>query len=488
MLNSEQFVKKASNYALAQVNGVSDQTLMSVATEYRTSISRKYQNLPQSMMGQTFSDESPVHCSVKYDGEQVFVYFDAEKDLCFAFNAPSGRCRTGLPYLKDLDKQLRAQQVDKALLVGESYLPHGQDRRTKVSDVIKATFSGDTDSQQNLFLAVYDIIMLNGKKFFDPGAGFEKNHSQLEKLLPSTEDSKFHRVRGAILPAKNVADFFTKTTQNDNEEGIVVRSLSHATIYKLKPLITVDAVVVGYTEGECEGHYGVTSLLCALYDPTSKRMVILGRIGSGFADEERVRLLEELKESKVESPLNMTDSNGRPISFVRPSLVVEIEGESLVSENSTGQTVQAQVFTYQGGTASYQFHGLCDFPMLTHMRHLRPRADKNWQDGGTRPEQIGPSVDTQATQTSQTHLGKPTILERHVYSKKGPKGESIRKGILVQTNNPQKYAYLVHWTDFSPGRKVPLESVLEVANTRERAQQLLQNKVDAEIKKGWEKI
>lgn len=488
MLNPEQFVKKAGNYQLAQVNGVIDQTLMSVATEYRTVISRKYQNLPQSMVRQTFADESPVHCSVKYDGEQVFVYFEAEKNLCIAFNAPSGRCRIGLPYLKALDEHLRKQQINKALLVGESYIPHKQDRRTKVSDVIRATFSGDHDSQQKLSLAIYDIIMLDGKKFFDPGTGFDKNHSQLEKLFSAHEGEKFHLVREAILPAKQVADFFTETTQNDKEEGIVVRSLSNATIYKLKPLITVDAVIVGYTEGECEGHYGVTSLLCALYDPTVKRMVILGRIGSGFTDEERVRLLEELKESKVEAPLNMTDSSGRPISFVRPRLVVEIEGESLVSENSTGQAVQAQVFTYQAGTSSYEFHGLCDFPMLTHMRYLRPRDDKNWQDGGARPEQIGTTTNIQVAQTSQKNLGKPTVLERHVYSKKGPKGESIRKAILVQTNSPQKYAYLVHWSDFSPGRKIPLESSLEVANTLERAQQLLQQKLSTEIKKGWEKI
>jgi hypothetical protein len=488
MLNTEQFTKKAGNYQFAQVNGVSDQTLMGIATEYRTAISRKYQNLPPSIVSQTFSDDTPVHCSVKYDGEQVFVYFDAEKNLCFAFNAPSGRCRTGLPYLEALDQHLRQQQVTKALLVGESYLPHSVDRQTKVSDVISATFAGDSSSQQNLTLALYDIIMLNGKKFFDPSAGFEKNHKQLESLFPGPEKDKFHRVQGSVVPAKEVGGFFTKTTQADHEEGVVVRSLSHATIYKLKPLITVDAVVIGYTEGEFEKQYGATSLLCALYDPSSKRMVALGRIGSGFTDEERVRLLEELKSTKVDAPLNMTDSSGRPISFVRPSLILEIEGESLVTETSDGKPVQAQVFSYQDETTSYQFHGLCDFPMLTHMRYLRPRNDKNWQDGGTRPEQIGSSTNIQAAQSRQTKPGQPIVLERHVYCKKSPKGESIRKAILVQTNDPQKYAYLVHWADFSPNRKVPLETSLEVANTRERAEKLLQHKLSTEIKKGWEKI
>jgi len=487
MLNTQQFVKKSDDYQFAQVNGVSDQTLLNVATDYRTAVSRKYQTLPKHMLEQTFSDDTEVHCSVKYDGEQVFVLFDAAKNLCFAFNAPSGRCRVGLPYLKDLEAHLRHQGINKALLVGESYLPKDNNRRTKVADVVRATFAGDATSQQSLSLAIYDLIMLDGKKFFHPAEGFKNNLQELEKLIPSREDQKFHRVRGEIRPAKSVLDFFAKTTQADNEEGIVVRSLSHAAIFKLKPLITVDAAVIGYTEGDCEGFYGITSLLCGLFNPATKHMTVLGRIGSGFSDEERVRLLEELKDSKVEAPLNMTDSSGRPVSFIRPQMVVEVEGESLVYENSDNQANQVQVFSYDESHPSYKFCGLTNFPLLTHMRYLRGRPDKNWQDGGTRPEQIGqPDENIQPPTTQES--AEPEVLARHVYCKKSPKGESIRKGLLVQTNSPQKYPYLIHWTDFSPGRKVPLETTLEVAATKERAEQLLQQKLASEIKKGWEKI
>lgn len=184
----------------------------------------------------------------------------------------------------------------------------------------------------------------------------------------------------------------------------------------------------------------------------------------------------------------MTDSSGRPVSFVRPQLVVEVEGESLVSETSLNQPVQAQLLAYDASSQSYQFKGMCSFPTLTHMRFLRVRNDKNWQDGGTRPEQISKINLVSQVPSLSTTGEAPEIIERHVYSKKTPKGESIRKACIVQTNSPQKYPYLVHWTDFSPGRKVPLETSIEVATVRERANQLLQRKLAEEIKKGWNKV
>jgi len=488
MLNTDAFTNKHGQYRFAASNGIADQTLLNVAAEYRASVSRKYLPLTRKQAAQTLSGSHPTHCSVKYDGEQVFVLFDSAKNLCVAFNSPSGRCRIGLPYLEALRNHLTSKGIKKALLVGESYLSGSSNQRTRVSDVIHATFRGSAEHQQKLTLAIYDIVMLDGKDYRTPQKGFLANWESLKHLLAELPAGPVHLAESNVLPACEALSFFDLKTNAGQEEGIVVRDMQSPHIYKLKPELTVDTVIVGFAEGEMEGRYGVTSLLCGLFDLTNQRIIVLGRVGSGFTDEGRSQLLDTLSPRKVPSPLNMTDSSGRPITFVEPGTVVEIGGENLVAETTQSQN-QTQILTYDQNARSYQFHGLFNFPTLTHLRYLRLRPDKVWNDGGTRPEQLVGSEQLKGLTSAAPQVsGAPEVIDRLVYVKNSPKGQSVRKGLIIQTNSPSKFPFVVHWTDFSPGRKVPLDTSVEVAQNKERAAALLQARIASEIKKGWEKV
>jgi hypothetical protein len=71
-------------------------------------------------------------------------------------------------------------------------------------------------------------------------------------------------------------------------------------------------------------------------------------------------------------------------------------------------------------------------------------------------------------------LPQSKILRREVYTKVLKGQEMVRKLVLWQTNKPAPDypAYAVAVTDFSPGRKTPLERDIRVSNSVEQIEQL----------------
>ena len=67
-----------------------------------------------------------------------------------------------------------------------------------------------------------------------------------------------------------------------------------------------------------------------------------------------------------------------------------------------------------------------------------------------------------------------------------------QKSIQARVRVPNKVnasmpAFVVHWTDYSPGRASPLDREVKLAPTLEVANEIADQLVEANIKKGWEK-
>ena len=64
--------------------------------------------------------------------------------------------------------------------------------------------------------------------------------------------------------------------------------------------------------------------------------------------------------------------------------------------------------------------------------------------------------------------------------------------MLWETNKAQESddfpAYVIHFTDFSPNRKTPLERDVRVSNSREQIAQLWDALAAENVKKGWELV
>ena len=55
-----------------------------------------------------------------------------------------------------------------------------------------------------------------------------------------------------------------------------------------------------------------------------------------------------------------------------------------------------------------------------------------------------------------------------------------------ETTDPDFPAYVVHWTDYSQGRKNPLKREVRLAPNEKIAKAIGADMIEAKIKKGWE--
>jgi hypothetical protein len=124
----------------------------------------------------------------------------------------------------------------------------------------------------------------------------------------------------------------------------------------------------------------------------------------------------------------------------------------------------------------------------------RLREDKAADDTGVRFAQLqdylpAPSA---ATAASASALPPSKLVRREVWTKTTKGQLAVRKLLVWQTNKAegsQRYpAYVVHWTDYSAGRAEPLDRDVRPAPDEATAQAIAQEFIDANIKKGWEKV
>lgn len=486
MLDESKLLAKGGDYRFAASGAVTDKVLLDVAAQYDIQLKPKFLAVPPREVSKRFAGDEKVLATTKYDGEGLFVYYEAGKKPfeIFAFSAPSGRARVGLPALAALGASLKKKKVKKALLRAELYLP-GQigGKRVSVSEVVRVSFDG-TDAGK-LKLAVFDIVMLDGKDLRS-APDFTTTWETIGELAGTDDTAGAHRADGMIVAEKEAERILQETT-NAGLEGVVLRRLSRTELYKVKPQLSLDAAVVGYVEGEFEGQYGVLSLLCAMsYGDKSGHFQILARVGSGFTDNLRLELLETLRPLRVTPPLAMTDSDGRTVQFVKPALIAEVEATDVVTASRADRENTTQLLAWDGG--AWRFAGMTAFPRVVFPTLSRLRTDKEVASGGARITQLVPTA-TEPPRLSGGTARKTSVLRREAWTKE-QKGETmVRKLVVLEIlDDPESFPYAIYWTDFSPKRKDPLKVDAAFATTGTRAHALAEQFIAEGIAKGWNRV
>jgi hypothetical protein len=120
----------------------------------------------------------------------------------------------------------------------------------------------------------------------------------------------------------------------------------------------------------------------------------------------------------------------------------------------------------------------------------RFRTDKTMESDGAswrQVEDVAPRVDS-----SVTDLPESTIVRRQVWTKGTGDKVDVRKLVVWKTNKEQvdlTYPeYVVHWTDFSKGRKSPLDREVRPAPSEAAALALADKMIEDNIKKGWTEV
>ena len=81
------------------------------------------------------------------------------------------------------------------------------------------------------------------------------------------------------------------------------------------------------------------------------------------------------------------------------------------------------------------------------------------------------------------------VIRREVYTKTTKGKVAVRKLLIWKTGkdalDPRYPAYVVHWTDYSPGRRDPIKRTVRPAPDEAEATALGDELITKNIKRGW---
>jgi hypothetical protein len=273
-------------YTVGGTSCLTDPSLVTLAQDYRRKAAARLTPLDGDGLNKKLP-AAEYHCSLKIDGEfNVLVYYAGEAILL----NPGGTARTGLPCLERIACLLGQNPlIQQIVLAGELYHARSDGSRARVHDVTRvARNPASQDELDALTFAAFDVIEHNG----EPVRSFAWAWDFLETSgldKPSAFRTK---------DQSEIVRRFEHWTQQGHE-GIVLRSET-AGSYKVKPRHSLHAVVIGFTEGSDDRAGLIHDLLLALIRPDGTFQV-LGRVGSGFTDQDRRDWLCDLQDWVVAS-------------------------------------------------------------------------------------------------------------------------------------------------------------------------------------------
>lgn len=475
---------KLGPYGVATATSLNDPSILPKVQDYRRLTGSRMYPIDAAEIGKRIPT-SEYHASRKIDGEfAVFVYRDGE---AFSIN-PGGTIRLGLPWHVDAAQQLAEAGYQEAMIAGEFYVDLNEDRRPRVHDVSKIARQPKSEEDLGrLHFAVFDIVSLDENP---PPVTYAETWKIIEDTFQGRQ--RVHPVESvAAKDAYAVEKLFTRWVDEQGAEGLVLRSDS-AGIFKVKRRHTIDAAVIGFTESSDDRQGMIHDLLLAMMR-SDGTLHVLSRVGGGFSDEQRRSMLSDLKDCVVESEYAEVNSDHVAYQMVRPEWVVEISCLDLISQTTRGGPVNRMVLNWNDDSESPRYEVIRRLPLVSVIspQFIRRREDKSVQPTDVRIGQISDLVDVPMIdrEAGQMVLPKGEILRRVVYTKVLKGQTMVRKFLMWKTNKENEgedfLAYVIHFTDFSPNRKVPLARDVRVSNSLEQIESLWDGLVESNVKKGW---
>jgi len=478
LVDASQLQVLLGSYSVGKARSLSDPFLALKAQGYRRNLANRMQAMDKAMVKDKFPQcESLI--TRKVDGECTLLLIDGKH--CLTIN-PGGVVRCGLPFMEEAAALLGKTKHKQALIAGELYLAR-EGRRPRVHDVSRAARQPDSQADvDNLHFAVFDILELDSQPAPLATAQVFKH---IDAIFKSGT-----RIRPVdSIKAKTTDDIFKAFDQwveKEGAEGLVVRS-DTAGLFKIKPRLSVDAAVLGFTEGTDHRAGMLHDMLLGLMRK-DETFHVLGRVGGGFTDDQRREWLSDLKDMATDSDYaEVNDSVA--YQMVRPEWVVEISVLDLINQNTRGGAVDRMVLEYEKDS----YKSIRRLPLASPISPVftRKRDDKAINPADLRLQQVADVVEVPMMDLGAKQIDTPksVILKREVYTKTLKGALMVRKLLMWQTNkqaeNSKHPAFVAAFTDFSPNRATPLDRDIRISNSREQIEQLYQALKDENIVKGW---
>ena len=480
LVRIEKLDVKVAGYAVGTAAALTDPKLTTVAQDYKRHTASRMIPLEEDAAARRLAS-GEYHVSLKIDGEFcVLAYADGQ---AVTVN-PGGTVRVGLACLTEAAMKLKAAGINKATIAGELHYLRPDGKRSRVHDISRIARQPASKAEvDGLQFAPFDIIEIDGVR---PESTFKETWTKLGTLFAGSSRvalPESHWVEDGAGVLKHFRAWVDGGT-----EGAVVRS-DRAGSFKLKLRHTLDAVVIGFTEGIDDRHGMIHDLLVAVMRPEGLLHVI-GHVGGGFTEAERRAFYAELKDDVTASEyVEVNDQVA--YHMVRPEIVVELSVLDLIAQSTRGTPMNKMVLHWDAPAATYRLVRRLPSVAMISPQFVRRREDKKPDADGIRMKQLTDLVDIPAADRDarQVSVGTSRILRRECWTKVLKGAGMIRKFVMWETNKQAEAeefpAFVIHFTDFSPGRKTPLEREIRVSNSRDQIDALWTELIAENITKGW---
>ncbi|MFK8003919.1 MAG: hypothetical protein AB8H86_30425 [Polyangiales bacterium] len=463
-----------------------DPELAKTVAGYKRTIASRYRALTPDEFDQL--PDGPMWASPKIDGEAWFLVVDGEQ---IALLAPNGKVITGdIPVLQEARKLVQPRARGRLLLAGELFALR-KGGRPRVGDLANARSGGADAETSRIGFHAYDLLTGGDAENEGPMPDYGDRLAAMQRLCEGGK--RLQCIRTESLPdATRVPELFAEWAEGGKGEGIVVRSAAIGRTFKIKPSFSLDLAVVGFTERADEDG-AVRSLLLAVMKE-SGQFQIVGSCGNMKSLEFRKELHATLSADIIPSAYTHASSSGAIFRFVNPKMVVEVKVTDIQAEDSSGSHVRRMVLEYHDGDDA-RFTAVA--PMIgvsiLHPVLVRVRDDKEVNPVDVRAAQVLERVFVHdvADPAERVELPKSEVIRREVYAKETKGKTAVRKLLVWKTNKESESGefapFVVHFTDYSSGRKDPLKREVRLAPTEEQAMLLAEDMVASNIKKGWKR-
>lgn len=415
----------------------------------------------------------------KIDGTmQMLFYRDGEAVAV----STSGAELRGLPCLDEFASLVERAGLKSATAVGELYAVLSDTGRERVFDVSRAV--ADKSLNEKLKLAIFDLVDVDDEKIVLP------YREVIGKIGELFSGERVHPVESReAATVDDVEKIYKQWVVEESAEGLVVRFCSFMS-YKIKPHHTVDAVVIGYTVKDDPHSDSVRDIMVAVMRPDGL-LQQFAVTGTGFSKEQRRELLRRLSPLATQSNYVETDSRNIAFQMVRPEVIVELVAGDYLAEDSFGKAKMNTLLRYTE-EEGYSIEASTPGVSAHHLSFVCFRDDKEVCSESIRLSQITdicPFLPQEAV--SYKDLPESNVIYRRVFTKGAAEKMMVQKYVVWKTNKEQSGrfpAYVLHYTDFSAGRKEPLKRDIRVSSNKNQIMALAEEFIATNVKKGWSEV
>ena len=199
------------------------------------------------------------------------------------------------------------------------------------------------------------------------------DESLIEKLQLILNDGiSIHPIECLQIDSRTkIEDYYKQIVEERGMEGIVVKS-HNGPVYKVKPKITIDAIILGYVQSQGDRSEMIKELLVGLC-VSKNEYIVLSKIYNGFDDNKRASFLKDLESRKL--ILIYIEVSGSNLAFimVKPEIVIEFSCLDVYNESTKGP-ISKMKLTFKNN--AYYSDGKSSSASVTSPTFLRIRDDK----------------------------------------------------------------------------------------------------------------